>query len=247
MISPLSFLNLILCIYFYGIFSPWLHPVACGILVSQPGIEPVSPAVEAWRLNHWNDVEFLFIYLFYSFPCSSVGKESASVQETRVWSLGWEDPLEKEMATHSSILAWKISWTKEPGGLQSMGSQRVGHDWATNTYYSFLNVSTRKCKVTYVAGILFLQDGTVLAIVVQSLSPVQLFVTLRTAAVQHSIDNNSYLGDRCRGSEVKTVHAFSAIFYFFTRGRGAHLRAQALEQSAWPWIRHLTSVSSPIN
>ena len=51
-----------------------------------------------------------------------------SVEETRVQSLGWEDPLEKEMATHSSILARKISWTEEPGGLQSMGSQRVGHD-----------------------------------------------------------------------------------------------------------------------
>ena len=50
------------------------------------------------------------------------------VQETRVRSLGWEDPLEKEMASHSSILAWKISWTEEPGGLQSMGSQRVRHD-----------------------------------------------------------------------------------------------------------------------
>ena len=51
-----------------------------------------------------------------------------AVQETRVQSLGWEDPLEKEMATHSSILAWKISQTEEPGVLQSMGSQRVGHD-----------------------------------------------------------------------------------------------------------------------
>ena len=48
--------------------------------------------------------------------------------ETQVRSLGWEDPLEKEMATHSSILAWRIPWTEEPGGLQSMGSQRVGHD-----------------------------------------------------------------------------------------------------------------------
>ena len=44
-------------------------------------------------------------------------------QETRVWSLDWEDPLEKEMATHYSILAWEIPWTEEPGGLQSMGSQ----------------------------------------------------------------------------------------------------------------------------
>ena len=54
--------------------------------------------------------------------------------ETRVWSLGQEDTLEKEMATHSSILAWKIPWTEESGGLQSMGVQRIGHDWATNTY-----------------------------------------------------------------------------------------------------------------
>ena len=50
------------------------------------------------------------------------------LQETRVQSLGWEDPLEKEMATHSSTVAWKIPWTEEPGKLQPMGSQRVGHD-----------------------------------------------------------------------------------------------------------------------
>ena len=50
------------------------------------------------------------------------------MQETWIRFLGWEYPLEKEMATHSSILAWKIAWTEEPGGLQSMGSQRVRHD-----------------------------------------------------------------------------------------------------------------------
>ena len=50
------------------------------------------------------------------------------MEETQVISLGWEDPLEKEMATHSSILAWKIPCTEEPGGLQSMGLQKVGHD-----------------------------------------------------------------------------------------------------------------------
>ena len=55
-------------------------------------------------------------------------KRLPAMQETRVRSLSWEDPLEKEMATHSSILAWKIPWTEEPGRLQSMGSQRVGHD-----------------------------------------------------------------------------------------------------------------------
>ena len=51
--------------------------------------------------------------------------------ENQVWSLGWEDPLEKGTATHSGILAWRIPWTEEPGRLQSWGSQRVGHAWAT--------------------------------------------------------------------------------------------------------------------
>ena len=55
-------------------------------------------------------------------------KRLPTMLETRVRSLGREDPLEKEMATHSSIFAWKIPWTEEPGRLQSMGSQRVGHD-----------------------------------------------------------------------------------------------------------------------
>ena len=54
------------------------------------------------------------------------------MQETWVQALGWEDPLEKEMATHSSIPAWRIPWMAEPGRLQSAGSQRVGHDWVTS-------------------------------------------------------------------------------------------------------------------
>ena len=62
-------------------------------------------------------------------------KRLSTMQETRVRSLGWEDPLEKEMAIHSSTIAWKIPWTEEPGRLQSMGSQRVGHDWATSLAY----------------------------------------------------------------------------------------------------------------
>ena len=55
-------------------------------------------------------------------------KRLPTTRETQVRSLGWEVPLEKEMATHSSILAWKIPWTEEPGRLQSMGLQRLGHD-----------------------------------------------------------------------------------------------------------------------
>ena len=65
------------------------------------------------------------------------------MQETWVQTLGGEDPLEKEMATHSSILAWRIPWTEEPGGLQFMRSQRVRYDWATEQQpLSYL----RKCK-----------------------------------------------------------------------------------------------------
>ena len=57
-------------------------------------------------------------------------KSLPTMQESQVRALGWEDPLEEGMATHSSILAWRIPWTEEPSRLQSMGSQRVGHDWS---------------------------------------------------------------------------------------------------------------------
>ena len=63
------------------------------------------------------------------FPGGSDGKKSTAMQETQVRSLGWEDPLEKGMATRSCILAWRIPLTEEPGGLWSIGSQRVGQDW----------------------------------------------------------------------------------------------------------------------
>ena len=70
---------------------------------------------------------------FLGFPGGSVVKNPPAMQETQVWYLGWEDPLEKGMATPSSILAWRIPRTEEPGGLQSTGLQRVAHIWATNT------------------------------------------------------------------------------------------------------------------
>ena len=62
------------------------------------------------------------------------------MRETWVWALGWEDPLEKEMAIHSSTTAWKIPWTEEPGRLQSMGSQRVGHNWETSLSLSNMGI-----------------------------------------------------------------------------------------------------------
>ena len=74
---------------------------------------------------------------FYGFGASLLAqmvKNLPAMRETQVWSLGQEDPLENGMATHSSILAWRISWTEEPGRLQSVGSQRVQHDWVSNTH-----------------------------------------------------------------------------------------------------------------
>ena len=64
----------------------------------------------------------------FDFLVAQMIKHLPTMQKTGVQSLGQEDPLEKEMAPHSSTLAWKIPWTEERGGLQSMGSQRVGHD-----------------------------------------------------------------------------------------------------------------------
>ena len=74
-------------------------------------------------------------------------KNLPETQETQIRPLGQEDPLEKAVATHSSILAWRIPRTEEPGGLQSMGSQRVRHDWATNTLcYSSYNTLTQELR-----------------------------------------------------------------------------------------------------
>ena len=81
------------------------------------------------------------IYIVFTIGASLVAqmvKRLPAMQETRVRFLGWEDPLEKEMAIPSSTLAWKIPWTEEPDRLQFMGSQRVGHDWATSLYSIYL-------------------------------------------------------------------------------------------------------------
>ena len=75
---------------------------------------------------------------FKGFPVAERLKHLPSMRETQVRSLGREDPLEKEMVTHSSILAWRIQWTEKPGGLQSTGWQRVRYNWATSLSLSFL-------------------------------------------------------------------------------------------------------------
>ena len=75
-------------------------------------------------------------------------KHLPSRQETWVWLLGQEDPLEKAMAPHSSTLAWKIPWTEEPGGLQSKESQRVRHDWVTSLSLSLTKNNYKKVFIT---------------------------------------------------------------------------------------------------
>ena len=91
-----------------------------------------------------NYTVFVFLWLAYFYDLlgfydllDSDSKESACNARDVGSMSGWEDPLEKEMTTHSSILAWRIPWTEEPGWLQSMGSQRVGHDWAPFTFTYF--------------------------------------------------------------------------------------------------------------
>ena len=87
--------------------------------------------------------DFLYNWLVWSPCCPKDSQESSltlqfeSIDSSWVQTLGQEDPLEKGMANCSSILAWRIPWTEEPGGLRSMGLQRVGHDWVTNTHVLF--------------------------------------------------------------------------------------------------------------
>ena len=77
-------------------------------------------------------IQHLFLISYYRASLvAQMVKNLPATRETWVRSLGWEDPLEERMATHSSLLAWRIPWTQESGGLQSMGSPRVGHSWVT--------------------------------------------------------------------------------------------------------------------
>ena len=129
----------------HGLYSPWNSPdqnTGVGSLSLLQGIFPtqdqtrVSCIVGGFFTN-WAIREAPILWLpsylshIYSLAAQRLKRLSA-MWETWVQSLGWKDPLEKEMATHSSILAWRIPWTKEPGGLQSTGLQGVGHAWATS-------------------------------------------------------------------------------------------------------------------
>ena len=81
-----------------------------------------------------NPISYLTVINVFFLICFSMVKNPPAVQETQVQSLGWEDPLEKKMAAHSGILAWRNPWTEEAWELQSMGLQRVEHDLVTNIH-----------------------------------------------------------------------------------------------------------------
>ena len=98
---------------------------------------------EGWRTEIMNATNLphlhlwiFFFNLYLSFPWASLVAQMVNnlpaIEESQVWPLGWEDPLEKGMATHSSILAWEIPWTEEPGQLQSMGLQIVNSQWLSD-------------------------------------------------------------------------------------------------------------------
>ena len=89
----------------------------CSLATSLVGLQPQHTLVCVWASL-----------------VAQLVKNPPGMWETWAWSLDWEDSLEKGTATHSSILTWRIPWTEEAGRLQVMGSQRVGHDWATNTF-----------------------------------------------------------------------------------------------------------------
>ena len=98
---------------------------------------------DIYSILDWNSkINLCFVSLFeirfcdHTLLVAQMIKNLPAVWETWIWTLGPEDPLEKGMATHSRVLAWKIPSTEEPGGLQSMGLQRVRHDWATNVPWS---------------------------------------------------------------------------------------------------------------
>ena len=97
-----------------------------------------SSPINSWQIDG-KTMETVTGFIFLGYQITSLVAQMvkclSTMRETWVRSLGREDPLEKEMAIHSSTIAWKIPWTEEPGRLQSMGSQRVGHDWATSLHF----------------------------------------------------------------------------------------------------------------
>ena len=122
---------------FYSIFLLFSYFIyterEASFFLSTPSLDPVCQP-----FHHWFNKKYIFKLSFW---LRQTAKNLPVMQETWVLPLGQEGPLEKVMATHCSILAWKISWTEDPGRLQSMVSQRVGHNWMTNSLFHILKQS----------------------------------------------------------------------------------------------------------
>ena len=116
------------------------------------------PAFLECRCDAWNWSSLLGLHMLcfaplkatiWAYPVAQQVKNQPALQESQemqVWSLGGKNPLEEGMASHSSILAWRIPWTEESGGLQSTGLQRVGHDWSDFAYmHAFTNLIVTIC------------------------------------------------------------------------------------------------------
>ena len=103
--------------WIWNVYTMWFH--LCII--------PEMAKLQKWKRDYWLPV----VKTEVATLVAQMVKNAPAMQETWVQSLGWEDPLTRGMATHSSILPCRIPWTEDPGGIQSMRSQRVGHDWAT--------------------------------------------------------------------------------------------------------------------
>ena len=129
--SFMSFSSQIFCPCFYGAVCLLLHfllqPTPVVLLGKSHGQRSVV-GYSPWGCKEWDTTEPLHFTHFQASLVAQLVKNLPAMQETWVQFLGRDDSLEKEMATHSSILAWKITWMEECGRLQSMGLQRVGHD-----------------------------------------------------------------------------------------------------------------------
>ena len=141
-IYKVLFLNLLQYCFCILCFGFW--PRGVGDLSSPTRDWTHIPCIRRKSLSHWTTREvptMMFLSILTILPCIShylylciiFNPYFLPKQETQVWSLGWEDPLEEEIATCSSILAWEIPWTEEPGGLQSMGSQK-SQTWLTTAF-----------------------------------------------------------------------------------------------------------------
>ena len=130
-------------------------------------LKVLGKLLQKWRfswlmINPFECPLYKDIYIYNFLQASLVPqmlKSLPAMQETWVKSLCWEDPLEEGMATHSSILAWRIPWAKKPGGLQSMKSHSAGHSWATNTFHKSLGLSPLLNPVGAVPG--FIPTGNI--------------------------------------------------------------------------------------